>query len=87
MLFGNASSDDNPFPFVIPETCPFDTSLDDPEELTIRPRVEHLERELIARALNRTGRNHTQAAKLLGLSRYGLLKKMQRYDQKETKPQ
>lgn len=33
MLFGSTGSDDNPFPFVISETCPFATSLDDPEEL------------------------------------------------------
>jgi transcriptional regulator with GAF, ATPase, and Fis domain/Tfp pilus assembly protein PilF len=55
-------------------------ALADPDDLDLRARVEHLERELILRALKRTGGNNTRAAKLLGLSRYGLLKKIQRYD-------
>jgi transcriptional regulator with GAF, ATPase, and Fis domain len=54
-------------------------ALSDPDDLDLRTRVEHVERELIARALKRTNGNHTQAARVLGLSRYGLLKKMQRY--------
>jgi serine/threonine-protein kinase PknK len=49
------------------------------DDLTLRTRVEHLERELIERAMGQTGGNHTQAARLLGLSRFGLLKKMRRY--------
>jgi transcriptional regulator with GAF, ATPase, and Fis domain len=56
-------------------------SLDDAEDLQLKARVQHLEQELIQRALERTGNNHTQAARLLGLSRYGLLKKLQRYGQ------
>ena len=48
-------------------------------ELLIRPRVEALERELVEEALRRTNGNQTQAAKLLGLSRYGLQKKLKRY--------
>ena len=55
-------------------------ALSDPDDLDIRTRVEHMERDLIKRALERTGGNNTQAAKLLGLSRYGLLKKIKRYD-------
>jgi len=54
-------------------------ALHDPDDLDLRTRVEHLERELIHRALKRTGGNNTRAARLLGLSRYGLLKKIQRY--------
>jgi len=53
--------------------------LSDPDDLDLRARVEHLERELIQRAIRKTGGNHTQSAKMLGLSRYGLLKKLQRY--------
>ncbi|WP_232037230.1 helix-turn-helix domain-containing protein [Sphingobium amiense] len=37
-----------------------------------------LERRRISEALDRTGRNHTHAARELGLSRAGLLKKMDR---------
>ena len=54
-------------------------ALNDPDDLDIRTRVEHTERDLIKRALERTGGNNTHAAKLLGLSRYGLLKKIKRY--------
>ena len=48
-------------------------------DLEIRPQVEALERELCERALQRTGGNQTAAARLLGLSRYGLQKKLRRY--------
>jgi transcriptional regulator with GAF, ATPase, and Fis domain len=54
-------------------------SVDD-SDLRIRPRVDELERELIARALAQTGGNQTRAADLLGLSRYGLQKKMRRLE-------
>jgi transcriptional regulator with GAF, ATPase, and Fis domain len=52
----------------------------DPDDLALRPRVDRLERELIARAMQRTGGNQTQAAALLGLSRFGLQKKLKRLD-------
>jgi transcriptional regulator with GAF, ATPase, and Fis domain len=52
----------------------------DADDLNMRTRVEHLERELILRALDRTGGNNTRSAGLLGLSRYGLLKKIRRYE-------
>ena len=52
----------------------------DPDDLRIKPRVERLERDLIARALEKTGNNQTQAAQLLGLSRYGLQKKLKRLE-------
>jgi DNA-binding protein Fis len=45
----------------------------------MRPRVEHLERSLLREALARTHGNQTGAAKLLGLSRFGLQKKLRRY--------
>ena len=54
-------------------------SLQDADDLRLKPRVEHLERELIRRALDQTEGNQSQAAKLLGLSRFGLLKKLKRY--------
>jgi transcriptional regulator with GAF, ATPase, and Fis domain len=55
--------------------------VDDPDDLELRPRVERLERELIARAMERTGGNQTQSAQLLGLSRYGLQKKLKRLEE------
>jgi len=52
----------------------------DPDDLRIRPRVFRLERELIRRALERARGNQTRAAELLGLSRFGLQKKLRRLD-------
>jgi DNA-binding NtrC family response regulator len=46
--------------------------------LELRANVEALERGLIERALQAAGGNRTRAAQLLGLSRFGLLKKLQR---------
>jgi transcriptional regulator with GAF, ATPase, and Fis domain len=54
--------------------------VEDPDDLALRPRVDRLERELIAKAMQRTGNNQTQAAALLGLSRFGLQKKLKRLD-------
>lgn len=45
---------------------------------TLEQEVAVLERRLIIQALEETGHNHTHAARLLGLSRVGLLKKMDR---------
>jgi len=41
--------------------------------------IKELERLTIERALESSGGNKTHAAKLLGLSRRGLLKKLERY--------
>jgi transcriptional regulator with GAF, ATPase, and Fis domain len=46
--------------------------------LDVRARVDALEVELVKKALERTKGNQTQAAKLLGLSRFGLQKMMKR---------
>jgi transcriptional regulator with PAS, ATPase and Fis domain len=46
--------------------------------LLVRPRVDALEAQLVREALERTKGNQTQAAKLLGLSRFGLQKMMKR---------
>jgi DNA-binding NtrC family response regulator len=55
------------------------TTLEDPDSLTLRPRVERLERALLREALSRSGGNQTRAAVALGLSRFGLQKKLHRY--------
>jgi transcriptional regulator with GAF, ATPase, and Fis domain len=58
---------------------PGDLALErDDDDLQIRPRVDRMERTLIARAMERTAGNQTKAAELLGLSRYGLQKKLRR---------
>jgi transcriptional regulator with PAS, ATPase and Fis domain len=46
--------------------------------LNVRACIDHLEVELVTEALKRTGGNQTRAAKLLGVSRYGLHKMMKR---------
>jgi transcriptional regulator with GAF, ATPase, and Fis domain len=51
----------------------------DPDDLGIRARVEDLERDLIRTALQRAQGNQSRAARLLGVSRFGLHKKMQRF--------
>jgi len=55
------------------------TTLEDPDSLTLRPRVERLERALLKEALSRSAGNQTRAAEALGLSRFGLQKKLRRY--------
>ncbi|HEX3697445.1 MAG TPA: sigma 54-interacting transcriptional regulator [Polyangia bacterium] len=52
---------------------------DDPDSLHLRRRVERLERSLVREALARCGNNQTKAAVVLGLSRFGLQKKLKRY--------
>jgi DNA-binding NtrC family response regulator len=46
--------------------------------LDVRARVDQLEVDLVREALARTKGNQTQAAKLLGLSRFGLQKMIKR---------
>jgi transcriptional regulator with GAF, ATPase, and Fis domain len=50
-----------------------------PDDLSLKPRVERMERGLLREALSRANGNQTVAAKLLGLSRFGLQKKLKRY--------
>jgi transcriptional regulator with GAF, ATPase, and Fis domain len=47
--------------------------------LGLKDRVEALERDLLVQALEESKHNQSRAARLLGLSRFGLLKKMKRY--------
>ncbi|MGZ3440926.1 MAG: sigma-54 interaction domain-containing protein, partial [Polyangia bacterium] len=57
-----------------------EAAVDSPDDLTLKHRVERLERTLLREALHRSTGNQTQAARLLGLSRFGLQKKLRRYD-------
>jgi transcriptional regulator with GAF, ATPase, and Fis domain len=49
------------------------------ESLALEPRVERLKAGLIALALERSGGNRTKAAALLGISRFGLQKMIERF--------
>ncbi len=51
---------------------------------SLKNAVEELERRLVAEALQRCRGNQVQAAKLMGLSRQGLIKKIARYGLKNT---
>jgi two-component system NtrC family response regulator len=46
---------------------------------TLREQVEALETEAIRRTLDEVDGNRTRSAEILGLSRQGLRKKMERY--------
>ncbi len=56
-----------------------------PDTLHVRTRLDALEKELVETALERTQGNQTQAAELLGLSRFGLSKMMKRLDVRATR--
>ncbi len=49
------------------------------DDLSIPDQVEKLERKLITQALEKSGNNKSQTARLLNISRQGLFKKMKRY--------
>jgi Nif-specific regulatory protein len=55
-----------------------------PAGRSLKKTVEELERRLLADALQRCRGNQVQAAKLLGLSRQGLIKKIARYGLKSS---
>jgi transcriptional regulator with GAF, ATPase, and Fis domain len=60
--------------------------VDGPEPLDLRRRVERLERGLLEEALQRSAGNQSEAARLLGLSRFGLQKKLRRYRMRAVRP-
>jgi len=55
-----------------------DTAPDDGGNLDMERRVDSLKRRLIVSALERSGGNRSEASRLLGVSRYGLQKMMER---------
>jgi transcriptional regulator with GAF, ATPase, and Fis domain/tetratricopeptide (TPR) repeat protein len=59
---------------------PSEVIRNEPDSLRLRQRVERLERQLIREAMGRSQGNQTKAAALLGLSRFGLQKKLRRYN-------
>jgi DNA-binding NtrC family response regulator len=58
---------------------PSESAQGDSDGLRLRQRVERLERHLIREAFTKAQGNQTKAATLLGLSRFGLQKKLRRY--------
>ena len=56
------------------------------QTMELRGAVELLERRMIAAALEQTSGNQVHAAKMLGISREGLRKKLERYQLKSTSP-
>jgi len=58
---------------------PSEVIRNEPDSLRLRHRVERLERQLIREAMGRSQGNQTRASALLGLSRFGLQKKLRRY--------
>ncbi len=56
-----------------------EAAFDSPDDLALKKRVERLERTLLREALDRSAGNQSQAARSLGLSRFGLQKKLRRY--------
>ena len=58
---------------------PSEVIRNEPDSLRLRQRVERLERQLIREAMGRSQGNQTRASGLLGLSRFGLQKKLRRY--------
>ena len=59
---------------------PSETVRNEPDSLRLKHRVERLERQLLREAMSRSQGNQTKAATLLGLSRFGLQKKLRRYN-------
>jgi transcriptional regulator with GAF, ATPase, and Fis domain/tetratricopeptide (TPR) repeat protein len=59
---------------------PSEAAGSEPDSLRLRQRVERVERLLIREAMNRVQGNQTKASLLLGLSRFGLQKKLRRYN-------
>jgi two-component system response regulator PilR (NtrC family) len=54
-------------------------SLGTPGELSFAERVAGFEKQLLREALEKAGGNRTRAAELLGLSRYALIRRLQRH--------
>ncbi len=69
-----------------PVSCVHPGEGQSPSPFALEPRIRALERDLILATLTETGGNRTRAAKLLGLSRYGLLLKIRRLGLEEDLP-
>ncbi len=61
------------------EVHPIEETQKGKDDFCLPEQVSSLEKQLIHRAMNESGGNKTQAAKLLNITRQGLLKKIKRY--------
>ncbi|HEY5281724.1 MAG TPA: sigma 54-interacting transcriptional regulator, partial [Polyangia bacterium] len=77
---GSAISSSDLSPHIQTGQDPNEVTRNEPDSLRIKQRVERLERQLIREAMSRSQGNQTKASLLLGLSRFGLQKKLRRYN-------
>ena len=61
------------------EAAPIGTAIEVPQNGDLRAAQARLETEMITQALKRHGGNRTHAARTLGVSRWGLVQKIQKY--------
>ena len=60
-------------------TGPKEMDLEEAQDLKLQDAVEKIERNMVSRALKTSNGNRSQAARILGLTRQGLLNKINRY--------
>jgi transcriptional regulator with PAS, ATPase and Fis domain len=61
------------------DALPVEGIADGGETMPLQQQLAEVEEDLINRALSRTGGNKSEASRVLGISRYALLRRMQRY--------
>jgi two-component system response regulator PilR (NtrC family) len=61
------------------DALPVEGIADGGETMPLQQQLAQVEEDLINRALSRTGGNKSEASRVLGISRYALLRRMQRY--------
>jgi transcriptional regulator with GAF, ATPase, and Fis domain len=77
---GEVIVDDDPWQEVTAASHKPSVPLPVAKQTTLKMAIEHLERQMIRDALESTRANQLQAARMLGLSRQGLINKMKRYE-------
>jgi serine/threonine-protein kinase PknK len=78
VALGQSVIDVEDLPAQVRQLPPVDLQALHQADLDLRQVVNRTEASYIQAALARSGNNHSEAARLLGLSRFGLQKKMQR---------
>ncbi len=61
------------------DALPAEGVADGSETVPLQQQLAQVEKDLINRALSRSGKNKSEASRILGISRYALLRRMQRY--------
>jgi DNA-binding NtrC family response regulator len=62
------------------EESPINTELLEEENINLPEAMENLERQIIIKALEKTGKNKAHAAKMLGIHCSALYRKLSKYD-------